>query len=605
MESPYSPLSRELEHIRLLVVQAGPKHEDAYCNLRIVSLLDRPMYETISYVWGDAKVRGSIHLNGEPMDVPASSEGAIRRVKLPDKDRIIWIDAVCIDQKNVAERGHQVGIMDKIYEKGRLNLICLDFIGDRGEDVVETVESILQDARRETNDLKDFGKTVFGYDQIAFVPSNTPLSVTVDLQPLLDFLASAWFGRKWVLQEAALAPSSICLYREHSIPLINVLQACAWLSHKYIATGIPWDDNLDRGSKMFNFVEKNHGLYSPEFGVPPYLVEFLFTGELATTDPRDQVFGVIGLYKQFARLRKSLQQLPSELASPDYNISTADLFTAATRFTVKERGDLGVLRFVEKFSGAEGDAGYPSWVPRWHRPNSWLYILIEEEGSDSADGGAEMCQAMQENDWKILIATGWVATTISNVTSIPTSVDDLRRDELRIYSSARALIDSGDHELQNTLKSMLAITLSTGADFNNRNWSAAEANISHHRLDEYVQRKGKLPDRSRFYAHLTPDDPVRLAAEYNDQVVACHRYRRLFLATTSSLGLGPSATCVGDIVVVLYGSRLPVVLRPRLDLPNGDHYQFIGLCYFHEVMDGTATRKYQANGGEAMTFKLV
>lgn len=63
------------------------------------------------------------------------------------------------------------------------------------------------------------------------------------------------------------------------------------------------------------------------------------------------------------------------------------------------------------------------------------------------------------------------------------------------------------------------------------------------------------------------------------------RYRRLAITKAGYIGAVPEKTRPGDIVVVLYGSSVPIVLRPTA---GGNTYQFIGECYLHGFMDGEA-----------------
>ena len=58
--------------------------------------------------------------------------------------------------------------------------------------------------------------------------------------------------------------------------------------------------------------------------------------------------------------------------------------------------------------------------------------------------------------------------------------------------------------------------------------------------------------------------------------------RRLFLTESDLLGVGPPTMQAGDIVVVLYGCKLPFILRPLGKLGEGTH-AFVGECYVHGI----------------------
>ena len=69
--------------------------------------------------------RAWLFLNGVRVNVPASAATAIRRMRLPDQDCTLWIDAVCINQADNSERSAQVALMGSIYKIASGNLIYL------------------------------------------------------------------------------------------------------------------------------------------------------------------------------------------------------------------------------------------------------------------------------------------------------------------------------------------------------------------------------------------------------------------------------------------------------------------------------------------------
>lgn len=100
--SIYLPLDQRRREIRLIRVKAGRGCQKIRCEL-VQAFLDSasdpiPQYETISYCWGDSTARSYITVNRMKRDVAASSKAAIRCMRLPHADRLLWIDAVCINQ---------------------------------------------------------------------------------------------------------------------------------------------------------------------------------------------------------------------------------------------------------------------------------------------------------------------------------------------------------------------------------------------------------------------------------------------------------------------------------------------------------------------------
>lgn len=123
----YRPLSKLRKQIRLLVVAPGNGSDLVRGWLQHATLNHEcmPSYETISYCWGDSKVQGRILVDGRSMNIPAGSAAAIRSMRKPEKSRTLWIDAVCINQSDPAERSAQVSAMDLVYRMADTNLVYL------------------------------------------------------------------------------------------------------------------------------------------------------------------------------------------------------------------------------------------------------------------------------------------------------------------------------------------------------------------------------------------------------------------------------------------------------------------------------------------------
>ncbi|CAI0651344.1 unnamed protein product [Colletotrichum noveboracense] len=72
-------------------------------------------YEALSYVWGSSALTHTIFVNEKQMRITKNLFHALRQLRSNERDRVLWIDAVCIDQQTYRERGHQVQQMSTIY----------------------------------------------------------------------------------------------------------------------------------------------------------------------------------------------------------------------------------------------------------------------------------------------------------------------------------------------------------------------------------------------------------------------------------------------------------------------------------------------------------
>ncbi|KAJ9641558.1 hypothetical protein H2199_005528 [Coniosporium tulheliwenetii] len=103
----YEPLDHERRQIRVLIPLPGQRSDSVACRMKTVSLDDKPEYDAILYVWGDATQRQMIHVNGQDMHVTLSLFLGLRRFRDESKEHPLWVDAVCIDQSNDDEKSKQ------------------------------------------------------------------------------------------------------------------------------------------------------------------------------------------------------------------------------------------------------------------------------------------------------------------------------------------------------------------------------------------------------------------------------------------------------------------------------------------------------------------
>lgn len=102
-------------NIRVIELFPGEPEDQLICRLVEVSLDDPPSYEALSYVWGDANVRQAILCNGSIAQITVSLAQALHWLRLPNAPRILWADAICMNQDDMIERNHQVQLMGQVY----------------------------------------------------------------------------------------------------------------------------------------------------------------------------------------------------------------------------------------------------------------------------------------------------------------------------------------------------------------------------------------------------------------------------------------------------------------------------------------------------------
>lgn len=159
-------------------------------------------YEALSWCWGreerDRAIR--IRQGGDDYRLAVTKELslALKYLRHRHGNRILWIDAICIDQQNHEERNHQVQMMARIYNGARQACIWL---GEDDNDSTKAIAFI-----HEIMKLENF-------DTVSEKSENAS-----KWQSLLLLMQRSWFSRRWVVQEVALARTATIYCGTDNIP---------------------------------------------------------------------------------------------------------------------------------------------------------------------------------------------------------------------------------------------------------------------------------------------------------------------------------------------------------------------------------------------------
>jgi len=100
---------------------------------------DAILYEAVSYSWGGYDLKASIEVDGRAYPVTQNLYEALRHIRRTDTDRILWLDAICINQENIKERGHQVGNMKSIFQHAESVIFWLGVAEDNSDLVMDQI----------------------------------------------------------------------------------------------------------------------------------------------------------------------------------------------------------------------------------------------------------------------------------------------------------------------------------------------------------------------------------------------------------------------------------------------------------------------------------
>jgi hypothetical protein len=198
----------------------GPSDDFIYCKIHTALILQPPDYEALSYSWGsvDRNLPISVLSDNSVEEAFFGTRQlmmALRRLRHPATSRMLWIDQLCINQKDPDEKGPQIQLMKDIYRKAKRAVVWL------GEDPGAYMPPN-QNWRADSALLADMIRA------FAQAPTHTPADDVelarryVDVRPtyhmntiqqhglrvVLEVLKRPWFRRAWVFEEPASRTNS-------------------------------------------------------------------------------------------------------------------------------------------------------------------------------------------------------------------------------------------------------------------------------------------------------------------------------------------------------------------------------------------------------------
>jgi hypothetical protein len=113
----YPTLEDPKEFIRLLLILSDVDHPGIECKLYRFRLAKCPLYVAVSYLWGSSTAEMEILLNKKPFSIRQNVWHFLWQMRTHKifKSCFFWIDAICINQRDIDERNVQVSIMRRIY----------------------------------------------------------------------------------------------------------------------------------------------------------------------------------------------------------------------------------------------------------------------------------------------------------------------------------------------------------------------------------------------------------------------------------------------------------------------------------------------------------
>jgi hypothetical protein len=543
----YNQLNKAQRQTRLLHLQPDRvEAADLCCDLSTISLNDRSIqYEALSYVWGERGNERTIYINGTEHRIRNNLYHALVNLRLPDRKRTLWIDAICIDQSSNDERNYQVAQMRYIYS-GATNVII--WLGQQSKNL--GVDTALEFFEKNAVHQERHNKDPVEIRKQADDDDRTIWAVTT-------LLSSSWFSRIWTVQEWVLARSTTV----HCGKTYISGDAVHYVVHNHLYNDITLQQSFELFSRPIRMVQ---AIQNDQLGFLSILSE---TRYRHATDPRDKIYGILAL----------LPESEATLFMPDYSMPIEELLESWARAWVSSSENLDILSHIVPYKASMLDI--PSFAPDW---------TMELTGDNSDTTNLAQYWPLRNRRLHMYSASKGTSTSIQSTPgklyTRGSLVDTIRDIGECSYMAANWATETyklagmaiSDHQSEASVaknREAYLLTLCGGLEWDPSRTKDARRHTSQD--TSMIEKMFQLGDEC--------EDETEEMREFTNLHYGVAAGRYFAVTEKRRLSLVPMAAVMGDSVALLAGASVPIVLRRCID-----GYKVIGDAYVHGIMDGEA-----------------
>jgi Heterokaryon incompatibility protein (HET) len=468
-----TPEESDLEPVSSLLVLGEPTEKGQERPIHIHPKIDIEAGEHAEAESAYWRASGYVLCGGRHLPVSRTLYSALLRLRHLDADKLYWIDALCINQRDIQEKEIQVRAMEKIYSRADKVIVWLGrprvatqawiyFIQNLPPVPTGTYEKASKRPQKHgfteadveraklygtiTNDMGGLSSYVYPFTEQDFHRAKGydmqcekyPWHLWREGVPGLDdlkgifwhFFHEQWFQRSWVIQEMVVAKSLLFVWGPHTISEDLMLRCVLWQNTQNAIrhAGQPTD--------MIHIFEARQQ-YSKAGHISLFESVNLIRNRKAK-EPVDKVFSALGMTE--INSNQTIEDAPAAASNNtnslevDYRRSFVEVFTQCTSYLIRTSG-AQVLSLV----GSKHSPALPSWVPDYDEPlwppNIWrthgskFEALIMQEPGPAA---ITVCN-------KTLHAKGAILDSIAEV-----FIPSISKFDFSGFNFAKALIPAID-----------------------------------------------------------------------------------------------------------------------------------------------------------------
>lgn len=585
---PYKPLPPQF--IRVLELHPGLSDAPLVCNI-VAQHIDGNPYDAISYVWGDPTpvilAKCVFEANEGQLGIAASLTRALVAFRLSDRPRRVWVDALCINQEDIAERQSQVRMMGAVYGKAEQVLCWLGPFNDQEDGKSKAFLAIrfLKTFNENPHQHLRAAQQHFHFGDDKADTSGPILSSWLAIKGLFDL---EYFHRAWIIQEVGLAHRARLFWGTQDVWLkwTEVAAFCSFMD----ANGASIINHLQLKSWVANHINLVWARDSSGKSIHSFIEVLHWARVHRSTDPRDYVYALLS--HPSATVNGSL------LVQPNYSITTAQVYTELALNVIERTNGLQILAFVDH-PEEPGALILPTWVPDWHALNLVAPLRCPKQAAADTDTSISVAQSergMILNCRGVFIDTVQaMADMIEPSELIITSLKKEMQKKIPFLIDhiwTRVVVEPGiPLASSKELLASLCLVL-TGGYRNDLDSTSGE-----NQEQQYSDLAALLLEYERIRPHdhlggylasLSAEDRLSIqematrgsAHQFVQDMTWTSMCRKVFRTAKGHIGLGPRIMRQADLCVVLPGAVFPMILR-KCD----DYFQLVGPALVYGFMN--------------------
>jgi hypothetical protein len=296
--------------VRLLRLLPQPTRSGfpVHCELLHANIASLPNFIAVSHCWGRPKPEEmeEIIINGWSHKVSPSIHSLLLSKRSALRTVVVWIDSICINQKDDAEKSRQVGLhMRHIFESAAHTI---GWLGDHpdAKEIFDNIRSLIQ--TKEKPSTMGFALRPLQYlkqlpSKVQSIIWKKEKSAADDLNPrpfqyLEPLLSNPWFERVWIVQELATSRELILRYGKEELNWNTFASSAFGLSFAASIYRLPQDKSWDSNGLVNALTMENIRAHIED-------VEYLKLKDMLklglrfkSTLPIDKVYGLLGIVEE-------------------------------------------------------------------------------------------------------------------------------------------------------------------------------------------------------------------------------------------------------------------------------------------------------------------